>query len=986
MQKRFSKLLICFLAVIILTCSFCIFASAADEYKNCKGAYGSIIPTDKDLSAQKSSYSFNGDYGVFYFMRMSEGKKDAWFTVEIYSDSNYVNQARSFKSEYSETPGRKPLSVKWNFTDDISSGVYYGKCYSYYLSGEDKVIDTSTIETFKININRVGNRVVSLKSLSNTTTGPKITWETVPTATKYYVYRRAEGETKWTRIATLGESATSHTDKTAKSGTKYTYTVKCSDGKNTSLYEKKGLTTYYIATPKLSPVTGVYSTGAAKISWTKSAGATGYYVYRKGGSLSEYSWKKIATIKNVNTTSYVDKTAKNSDWCYTYTVRAYYGNYKSSYYNSGVDFNYLAAPKITKVGPQATGMQITWTSNDTDITHFYVYRKEGSSWKRIGTTTQKSFIDTKAASNKKYTYTVKAKCDTNVGAYNSKGVSAKFMATPKLQPLTFNSSYNSVVKWSKVTGASGYEVYRKVNNAKSWTKVATIKKGSTTTYYDKAKKSSGARYTYTVRSFDSNNVRSWFTPEGTTGIILAKPKFTVAQAQTADNSLAINVSWAHVNGATKYNVYRRVPGGTWAHLMDDVTDLFFIDTTAESGVTYQYAVRARNDVGSISAYYINDATAVSIPTMLEASVEETGISLKWSAVENATYNIYRASVDSEEWTLIGTSETDTFIDEADGFNTTAYKYCVEAIVNGFSSVKSNAITNVTEITATAEYDKETDAIVLTWDSALAEFINITKTCGEEEPVDLGVFSASLYTSYSDTVIEPGKEYTYTITAQSANKINGTATVTAKCPLPPLEKANYTSVTASYNDGDPICTLQWSSVEFASEYRVLRSANGVEYTDVATVKAEDAVEGTLTYVDYITEETSYKYIVKAISQEDREPSHSAPTEKITVYKPLDAVRDLVAESAINHEGVENAIFVTLTWAPTENAEYYTIQRKTADSENYEFLTELPAGDNTETTYTDETAFAGVQYTYKVTARSVLRGSVNNTVDFFRAIEE
>ena len=66
------------------------------------------------------------------------------------------------------------------------------------------------------------------------------------------------------------------------------------------------------------------------VKWNKISGHSGYYIYRKTGSSD---WKKIATVGK-NTTSYTDKSAKKGK-TYTYTIRAYSGSTKSSYYNSG---------------------------------------------------------------------------------------------------------------------------------------------------------------------------------------------------------------------------------------------------------------------------------------------------------------------------------------------------------------------------------------------------------------------------------------------------------------------------------------------------------------------------------------------------------------------------------------------------------------------------------------------------------------------------
>ncbi len=979
-QKSFSRAVITLLAVFLIIGTLCTYALAEEgvEQQPLNKAYGEIIPTDSKLSAQKDSYTFYGDSGNLYFMRISKGKDNAWFAVEIFADSQYKNQIRSFKDQFSTTPGNKPLSVTWNFKT-LESGTYYGRCYTYHMDGETKTIDTNSYETFNITINRVGNREVALKSIVNTANGPQVTWNQVPTAKKYNVYRRAAGEKRWTYLKTLGENDTTYTDSTAKSGVYYAYTVKCSDGKNVSLYNKKGLLTYYLAQPQIKSVAGVYSSGAAQIKWNAVSGAQGYYIYRKGGTLSDYDWECIATIKNGKATSYVDAKAKSADWSYSYTVKAYYGKYLSAHNVTGVEFNYVAAPAIAKVAPHQDGMQIVWTANDTDITNFYVYRKNGNSWKLVGTTKDKSFVDKTVVTGNFYTYTVKAVCKTNAGAFNQKGVTAKYVATPKLQPLTFDYNYRAHVKWSAVDGAAGYKVYRKINNGKSWYLLATIKSGKTTSYIDASRKYSGAEYTYTVRAYDAKGYHSWFVPTGTSGVCLAKPLFAATQKDMSDKSTAIEIAWAKVNGATKYNVYRKVAGGNWVALIRDTKELSFIDKTAESGVAYQYAVRALNDKGSISSFYTRTATAVSAPVISKVLIEDAGVKVEWSAVKDATYTVYRAKTGSSQWEKIGTATTTSFTDTAAEAKTASFVYCVSATVNKLEGIKSKAVSNTTEITAKAVFDKATNTIKLTWDSPLAHTIIISKATGNDEAVELGVYSASLYKAYEDKAVEEGKKYTYTLVAQGSNKVDGTVTVTATYPLPALKAVQITKTSTDYNNGDAICNLTWSSVEHASEYIVLRSTNNKDYAPVGTVKAADAKDGVLSYKDHISAEIAYTYKIKAVSAEDREPSYTDSTDKLIAYKPLTAVADLKATGTPNRE--TEKVEVSLSWSKTENAESYIIERKAADGEFVKLTTLSPDKDgNHPTSYKDETAEPDVSYTYKVTAYSTKRGRVSNTVDY------
>lgn len=172
---------------------------------------------------------------------------------------------------------------------------------------------------------------VTTKSASNGTKGVNVTWSPVSYCSGYYVYRKAAGATAWTKIATVkGAKSSTYTDKKAKSGVEYTYTVKAYSGSYGSAYDSKGKTVVFLSTPVLSGVKSAKS--GVTLKWEKVSGAGGYYVYRKTGSSG---WERIANVKNGKTLSYLDKTAKKGV-TYTYTVRAYKGSTKSGYNTKGI--------------------------------------------------------------------------------------------------------------------------------------------------------------------------------------------------------------------------------------------------------------------------------------------------------------------------------------------------------------------------------------------------------------------------------------------------------------------------------------------------------------------------------------------------------------------------------------------------------------------------------------------------------------------------
>lgn len=144
--------------------------------------------------------------------------------------------------------------------------------------------------------------------LSNTTSGVKVSWSALGGAEKYRVYRK--NGSSWVKLSDT--ESTAYTDTTAKSGTTYTYTVRCINAAGSSFTStyRAGKSIKYVAAPVIA--LSKTSTGV-KVSWKAVSGAEKYRVYRKNGS----SWVKLA---DTTSTSYVDKNVK-SGTTYTYTVR-----------------------------------------------------------------------------------------------------------------------------------------------------------------------------------------------------------------------------------------------------------------------------------------------------------------------------------------------------------------------------------------------------------------------------------------------------------------------------------------------------------------------------------------------------------------------------------------------------------------------------------------------------------------------------------------
>ena len=145
------------------------------------------------------------------------------------------------------------------------------------------------------------------------------------------------------------------------------------------------------------------------------------------------------------------------------------------------------------------GVTVKWSAL-SGADSYKIYRKTGGSgWKLIAQVSAVSYTDKEVKSGSTYTYTVKAVKKSISSKYNGTGLTVRYLSKAGIKS-AYNTASGIKMKWNKVSGASGYYVYRKAGSASSWSLAATVRSGKTLSWTDK-KVSNGSRYTYCVRAY-----------------------------------------------------------------------------------------------------------------------------------------------------------------------------------------------------------------------------------------------------------------------------------------------------------------------------------------------------------------------------------------------------------------------------------------------------------------------------------------------------
>lgn len=252
--------------------------------------------------------------------------------------------------------------------------------------------------------------------------------------------------------------------------------------------------------PQLKPETPKVATtnelNGIKITWNAVDGAVKYNVYRRQGGYK--TWTLVGTTTGTTITD----TKVTSGIYYVYSVRAYNnaGQYSDFVSANTQTRKFMAVPKLTGISNATNGLYIKWNAVPGVTNGYRVYRRGAGStyWTYLGTTKNTYYTDTvvKNKSGEYFRYTVIAD-----GGYHSKfdttGLYLRRLANPTLKSAV-SSKTGITVKWSAISGTTGYYVYRKTANS-NWVRIAAVGGTNNTTYVDKTAKK-GVTYTYTVRA------------------------------------------------------------------------------------------------------------------------------------------------------------------------------------------------------------------------------------------------------------------------------------------------------------------------------------------------------------------------------------------------------------------------------------------------------------------------------------------------------
>lgn len=266
---------------------------------------------------------------------------------------------------------------------------------------------------------------------------------------------------------------------------------------------------------------------------------------------------------------------------------------------------WMKPTKVLDVKASSAGynsIKVSW-SKVTDATGYRIYRATSYSgtYQYVKSTTSTSWTNSSLTTNKKYYYKVRAYTtvgsETLYGSYSSIVSAKPIPATPSVT--VKSSSYNSIkISWGKVSGASGYKIYRATSKSGTYKYIKT----TTSTSYTNSYLATGKTYYYKVRAYrnvGSSKVYSNYSSIKSAKPVPSKPaSYSVARY----SSTSIKISYSKVSGASGYRIYRATSyNGTYS-LVKTTTSTSWVNSGRTTGKTYYYKVRAYRWVNNSRVY------------------------------------------------------------------------------------------------------------------------------------------------------------------------------------------------------------------------------------------------------------------------------------------------------------------------------------------------------------------------------------------------
>lgn len=319
---------------------------------------------------------------------------------------------------------------------------------------------------------------------------------------------------------------------------------------------------------------------------------------------------------NNTTTSNSKSGSAYEDVPYDYDFWQYSSISRVSGYTGNLDANFWykdTAIKTTGLKAEAASasgpVTLSWSKAAADVTGYRIYRYDATADKYVylKSTKSRSYSDEDVSSGKTYQYRVS--CYWTIGGTNYYGnySSVVSVTTPPAKVSNVSTEKKSstylTLSWKKVSGASGYRVYKYNTKTKAYEKVTTIASGSTTSYKVTGL-ASATEYQFKVRAYKKTDDATVWGSCSSVYKESTNPLKT-KNLKLSTKSSAVTLSWSKVTRSSGYAVYRydsKTKKYVRIATIKSGKTVTYKDTKLKKGSTKHYKVRAYKTYNGTNYY------------------------------------------------------------------------------------------------------------------------------------------------------------------------------------------------------------------------------------------------------------------------------------------------------------------------------------------------------------------------------------------------
>ncbi len=612
----------------------------------------------------------------------------------------------------------------------------------------------------------------------------------------------------------------------------------------------------------------------------------------------------------------------------------------------------ISYPLDIAVDPDTGKPRLTWGQTEGAV-KYKIYRsaKADTGFKLIKTftdTTKVTYLDQDqdtVAANKMvfgntYYYKLVTVMDDDTEKTSAVVSCRPTLARPKNVTIKQNTNGNTVLSWTAVTNAAGYEVYR--NNKI----LATVYVNS---YTDTTAKADTA-YEYQIRAIHGiKALNSAYSDVVKHLEPLDRPVISVSLVAASGK---VKIAWQPVDGAVKYQVWSSTTGKDGSYsLLTTTTATSHVHKGGKAGTIYYYKVKAIHETASANSAFskallIRCGLAQPVVTVSKTAAAKPH--LTWPKVDGANgYQVWISATKNGTYAYL-TATTGTSYTHTAAASGTTYYYKIRAystttgLYSEFSAAQSSAVKLNKPTGLKVVNNAATGKNVISWNkvSGAASYQVWYSTTGATGSYKLLYTTKNLTHTHNNGVA--GTMYYYKIKAvASAGSSNSDFSGSYKrtCDL-----AQPTGIKVGADAATGKNVISWNKVTGAAKYQVWVSTTGKtgSFTLLMTTKNlththKKGVEGEL-----------YYYKVKAVhSNTNANSAFSAAVASLKVNVTVTAANDAATGK------------VKLSWNAVTGAAKYEVWYSTAAEGSFQLLTTTA-----DRTYTHTDGVAGTKYYYKV----------------------